>query len=312
MRVFIAGATGVLGKRVVKQLVEGGHTVAAASRSAANREALTKMGAEPRDCDVLDAAQTTRAAEGAGAVLHLATKIPGKQRTTMKDWADNDRLRRDGTRALLAAATAHGARYVQQSVAWIYGDRGEEWVDEGAPLPDVASLAGTIRSSIDMEDQVRAAARGGVPTVILRGGAFYAADSGHTRMMIQRTRQGLMRVPGNGRQFLSLIHIDDMAAAVVAATVAEEVPADAVYNVVDDEPVRMGALFAFLADRLGRKRPGSVPRWLARLVMGKPVTETLYLSVRVSNARTKEGLGWAPRFPTYREGFDQVMRELTA
>jgi nucleoside-diphosphate-sugar epimerase len=305
VRVFVAGATGVLGKRVLKLLADGGHRVVAASRSAANRERLAAAGAEPREVDLFDAESCARGAEGCGAVLHLATKIPPGQRTSTKDWAENDRLRTDGTRALLAAAAAHGARYVQQSVAWIYGDRGEALVDERTPAERVERLAGSIRSSVNMEEQVRAAP---VPWVILRGGLFYSADSEHTQMLVKRLKQGLMRVPGDGRQYASLIHVDDMAGAVLAATLSPE--REAVFNVVDDEPVRFGELVAHLAGRVGRKPPGRAPRWLIRLATGKPVAETIFASLRASNRAIKDRLGWAPRFPTYREGFDQVLREL--
>jgi nucleoside-diphosphate-sugar epimerase len=307
VRVFVAGATGLLGKRVVRQLVTGGHQVVGISRSAANRERLAALGAEPRECDIFDGDQVVRAAEGCAAVLHLATRIPDRARTSARHWSENDRLRRDGTRALLAAAKAAGARYVQQSVAWIYGDGGDEWLDEGAPVAAREKLPANIVSSVDMEELV---ARAGVPAVVLRGGAFYAADSSQTRMMITRLRQGMMRVPGDGRQFVSFIHIDDMAAAVTAATLCEEPLDGEILNIVDDEPVRFRDLLDFLSGRVGRQPPGGAPRWLLRLAIGKAVGDTLLASLRVSNARAKERLGWEPRFPTYREGYDQILAEL--
>jgi nucleoside-diphosphate-sugar epimerase len=307
VRVFVAGATGVLGKRVVRQLVTGGHQVVGISRSAANRDRLAALGAEARECDLFDAGSTTAASERCDAILHLATRIPERQRTSTRHWAENDRLRRDGTRALLSAAKAHGSRYVQQSVAWIYGDGGDEWLDEGAPRAPRDRLPANIVSSVDMEEMVEAS---GVAAIVLRGGAFYAADSTQTRLLISRLRQGMMRIPGDGRQYASLIHIDDMAAAVVAATLTEEPLAGEVFNVVDDEPVRFRDLVEFLAGRIGRQPPGGAPRWLLRLAIGKAVGDTLFSSLRVSNARAKERLGWAPRFPTFREGFDQVLAEL--
>jgi len=307
VRVFVAGATGLLGKRVVRQLVTGGHQVVGVSRSAVNRDRLATLGAEPIECDIFDADSVTRAAEGCGAVLHLATKIPERQRTSARHWAENDRLRRDGTRALLAAARAHGARYVQQSVAWIYGNGGDEWLDEGAPMAPRDKLPANIVSAVDMEELV---ARSGVAAIVLRGGAFYAADSSQTRLLITRLRQGMMRVPGDGRQFASFIHIDDMAAAVTKATLCEDPITGEIFNIVDDEPVRFRDVIDFLSGRVGRQPPGGSPRWLLRLAIGKAVGDTLLASLRVSNARVKDRLGWEPRFPTYREGFDQVLAEL--
>lgn len=312
MKLFVAGATGLLGRRVVQQLVAGGHQVVGAARSPQNHERLRALGAEGRSCDLFDAASVHRAAAGCDAVLHLATKIPIKLRTTARDWAENDRLRTEATRALVAAAVAHGCRlYVQQSILWLYGSHGEAWIDETAPAG--TGLPANIQSSVEMERIVReAVAAHGLPAVILRGGAFYAADSPQTVLLIDQTRKGWMRVPGDGRMFTSAVHLDDMAAAVLAAVAAEQPFAGEAINVCDDEPIRLGELLGAIAERVGRRRPGGVPAWLLRLAIGRPIADSLLMSIRARNARAKERLGWTPRFPTAREGYTRVLEELRA
>ena len=314
MKLFVAGATGLLGRRVVRRLVAGGHAVVGAARSDGNRERLAALGAEARACDLFDAASVAAAAEGCDGVLHLATRIPAKQRSRAADWAENDRLRTDGTRALVAAAVRHGCRlYLQQSVLWIVGDRGEDWVNETAAIG--GALPAPIVSSVEMERIVaEAVAAHGLPAVILRGGGFYAADSPQTVTLVEQLRRGIARVPGDGRQFTSLVHLDDMAAAVVAAvTAALERPfAGEVIHVCDDEPVRFATLMAHVAELVGRRPPGGVPRWMLRLLFGRALSDTLTISVRSKNDRAKQRLGWAPEWPTIREGYAQVMAELRA
>jgi nucleoside-diphosphate-sugar epimerase len=306
VRVFVAGATGILGRRVVARLAAAGHEVVGASRSAKNDEQLRALGATPRACDVLDADSATRAAEGCEAVLHLATAIPMKQRTSAADWAANDRLRRDGTRALLAAARAHGALiYVQQSVCWVYGGHGDAWVDEATPR--AARQALVIQSAADMEALVEGA---GLPAVILRLGAFYGADSSQTRGMVELFRAGKMHLPGDGAAWQSLIHVDDAAAAVVLAATDPARAADKTWNVVDDEPVRWRTLGEHLAAAVGQRLPGTVPGFLVRLALGRPTSEVLSQSLRVRNARARAELGFAPAYPTFREGFAQVLAAL--
>jgi nucleoside-diphosphate-sugar epimerase len=288
MRVLIAGATGVLGRRVVARLVRAGHQVVAACRSEDARARAAALGADARRCDLFSASEVASAAAGCDAVLHLATAIPndGRARTA---WAENDRIRTDGTRALVDGAERAGcAHYLQQSVAFLYA---------APPLSPI------LRSAVVMEEIVRASR---LAATILRFGAFYCADSGQTRDLVARVRRKRMFTIGDGSMYWSLIHVDDAAAACVAALAAP--PGQ--YDVVDDEPVTMRALVDEIARLCDAPRPKSVPRLAARIALGRPIYRTLAASLRVDNAAAKAALGWKPAFPTYREGYAAVVKEL--
>jgi nucleoside-diphosphate-sugar epimerase len=310
VRALVAGATGVLGWRVVRELRRRGHHVVGAARSAANREKLRTLGAEPRDCDIFSEGSTTAAAAGCDAVLHLATAIPerGRRRSA---WALNDRIRTEGTRALIAAAVAVRARlYLQQSVTFLYGHRSGERVDEDTPLPE--RQPGILESALEMERLVRdAVGRERLPAAILRCGAFYSADSHLTRTMVDSIREGGARTVGGAGPIFNLIHVEDAALAFADAVDRLDDPAGLVLNVVDDEPVPMRALFEHLAGELRAPPPGRAPRFAAHLYLGAAY-RTLVASMRVSNERAVARLSWKPRYPTYREGFRQVLAELDA
>jgi len=153
MKVFIIGATGVLGRRVVKLLTANGHQVVGLSRSRKNADWLSQHGAEPRAGDLFNLEQVCQLSAGCDAFLHLATAIPNKSRSTPTDWAINDRLRRAGTQILVAAALRNHCRlYVQQSITFIYGDTQGAWVDERAPIS--THIGGILQSAVDMEQIV--------------------------------------------------------------------------------------------------------------------------------------------------------------
>jgi nucleoside-diphosphate-sugar epimerase len=306
MKVFVAGATGVLGRRVCQRLLTGGHGVYALSRSTANNEKLAAAGVEARPGDLFDSDALTRAVAGCDAVLHLATAIPDG-RSPARKWHSNDRIRTEGTRCLLASAQAAGAQlYVQQSIALIYGDRGGEWVDESATLPE--RQVDILRSSIDMERLVANA--GNVGTMVLRFGGFYGADSAQTRMMVALARRRRLPLVGSGDGFTNLIHLDDAAQAVVDAVDRHEGHLGQVFNIVDDEPVTSATLIHYLADVLGAGPPRRIPVWLAKLGAGAPAVNCLLQSFRCRNQRAKDALGWRPAYPTYREGWAAVVGEL--
>lgn len=306
MRVFIAGATGVLGRRVAARLVEKGHQVAALCRSEANRGLLEDMGAEPREGTLFDQEKVIQAAEGAEAVLHLATSIPSGSRTRPSDWKPNDLIRRKGTKHLVAAALEHGSRlYVQQSVTFLYGNRQGAWVDESTP---VEPIPGILKSAFDMERIVREAGdRRGLPAVILRCGMFYSHDSVQTRMILEMTERNQAPVIGDGGAWWNLIHVDDAAAAFVAAVERPEAVRGRTLNITDGTPVRHRELQAGLAGMTGARTPGKVPRLLARMLLGGHAIDFIEASVRCGNDAAREVLGWSPAFPSWREGFQQVL-----
>jgi 2-alkyl-3-oxoalkanoate reductase len=303
MRVFISGATGVLGRRVVKLLVENGHQVVGLSRSQANSEWLQRHGAEARQGDLFNREQVSDLANGCNAVLHLATAVPTKSRTTPADWATNDRIRRQGTQAMVEAALRNNCElYLQQSVTFIYGDHNGAWVDETTPLP--AKQLGILQSAVDMEKIVQeATAERGLPAIILRFGAFYSYDSAQTQAMLAMTQKGFFPLIGDGGVYANFINVDDAAGAVLSSVENHENGIGHTFNVCDDEPATYRQLQTFLAERLGARKPFRIPRFLASLMLGSHTVEFLSASVRCRNQLIKERLNWTPQYPTYCEGY---------
>jgi nucleoside-diphosphate-sugar epimerase len=247
-------------------------------RDAERLSYFRQMGVEAAIGDILDLGSLQTAAGGCEAALHLATAIP---RSGERDWSLNDRIRREGTRNLIAAATKNGVRrYVQQSIAMLYGDTGQEVVTESAPLRP----SPVIQSAADMEDLVRAST---LDWCILRGGLFYGPGTGREEDWRQAAQEGRLVYPADGSDLLSQVHVVDMARAVVLAT--EKARPGSVYNIVDDEPVSYTRLYSFVAAQLGAPEPtGGGPRVLR--------------SFACSNARVKEELGWEPAYPSYLSG----------
>ncbi|SRR6266498_4813836 len=303
MKVFISGATGVLGRRVVMSLVGDGHQVAGLSRSQANVDWLSQHGAEPRPGNLFNQDQVCELASDCNVILHLATAIPVKSRTSVADWAMNDHIRRAGTQNLVEAALRNQCQlYVQQSVTFVYGDREGEWVDE---CTDVAPKPGGIlQSAIDMEQLVQTAARHrDLPAAILRFGQFYSHDSAYSRIMFEMTRKGQYPVIGDGSAYWNMVNVDDAASAVVKAVENGTNAVSHVFNVCDDEPVTYRDLLDYIARILGAKRPMSIPVFLANLLLGAHMVSFLCSSARCRNQLIKEKLGWQPQYPNYRDGF---------
>lgn len=278
MQILVVGATGVLGRQVFPRLIERGHNVRAVVRQQEQGRTLEAAGAEVVQGDILDRAGMTAAAAGCEGVMHLATAIP---RGPGGDWSRNDRIRREGTANLLAAAAAQGVRrYIQQSIVMLYGDTGPSLADESAPLQP----GPVIQSAADMEELVR---RSTLEWCILRGAMFYGAGAGLEDRWRQAARAGELLLPGDGSDRISLIHVVDMARAVVVAV--ESAPTGSIYNVVDDEPPAYADLYAYVAALEGVAPPAA----------GGAQTRQ---SFACSNAKIKRELGWQPAYPTYRSG----------
>lgn len=308
MRVFVAGATGVLGKRVVKRLVERGHQVTGLARNRENEQVLASMGAEFVRADIFDRDAMVRCAAGHDAVLHLATSIPKKNRPFRKDWAMNDLLRTKGVENLIHASLANKTKvYIQESIIHLYGDRNGGEVDEQTRL--ASEVPFSLRSALTMERIIRRAMdEQGLPAIILRFGGFYGSDAHNSRMMIDGVRTGKMPIIGKGNAVWNLIHLDDAASAVVLAVERHEGNTGRVFNIVDDRPVTMKELLYTIAEMTGSKRLRSVSAWLARLAMGKDAMDFLSISVRASNRAARETLGWEAQYPTLRDGLKQILQ----
>jgi nucleoside-diphosphate-sugar epimerase len=302
MRVFIAGASGVLGRRLVQQLTARGHSVIGQVRSVKAESAVRAAGGDPRHADLFDAESLAKAADGCDTVIHAATAIPTKRKALPADWAMNDRIRRKGTRCLTEAAAKIGAKaYLQQSIAWIARPKDESAFDENSPaVPDPA-----IQSAIDAEAIAHEAGSvDGFTVAILRGGFFYDSESAHTRMLADGLRKRQMPIIGTGDAVWAMIHTDDAASAYVAAA---EQPKNGVWHVVDNELVTVRAFLAEFAARLGAYAPRRVPTWLARWFADEQTVAYFTRSTRTTNTRLRRDFGWTPRYATYREGLDQIV-----
>jgi nucleoside-diphosphate-sugar epimerase len=300
MRVFVAGATGALGARLVPQLVERGHEVIGTTRSAEKTDRLAALGAEPVVLDVLDPAAVRDAVRTASpdAIVHQATALAGASDVKHFDrsFELTNRLRTEGTDALLEAAREAGVgRFVAQSYAgWPYARTGgpvktEEDPLDPSPVPDMRQ---TLRAIEHLEAAV--AGEGGIA---LRYGGFYGAPD-DAQLELVRKRQ--FPLVGDGAGVWSFVHLEDAASATVLAVERGD---PGVYNVVDDEPAPVRAWLPALAAAIGAKPPRHIPRWLARLVAGETAVVLMTECRGASNAKAKRLLGWSLRYPSWREGF---------
>jgi nucleoside-diphosphate-sugar epimerase len=301
-RVLVVGATGALGRPLVRRLVEHGVEVAGLTRHASKTQLLSDLGAGPVVADALDPAAISAAVVAARpeAVVHALTAIPKRGPLRARDLDRTNRLRREGTANLLAAARLAGARrFIAESMIFVYGfgDHGEERLSEdGADSSDDAKpwLAEAVASVRDLEAQVVSATmRGEVDGVLLRFGFFYGVGAG-TDIMARLLCRRMLPVPGEGAGVGSWIHIEDAAAAVVAA-LAYGRPGEA-YNIVDDEPVLYREFVRTLGRELGAPNPYWIPAWLGRLVAPLLMAD-LESRIPVSNAKAKRELQWSPQFP---------------
>lgn len=303
MQLFISGATGVLGRRVVKLLTESGHRVVGLSRSKVDEDWLHTHGAEARQGNLFNQEELCDLASDCDAVLHLATAIPTKSRTTLTDWRTNDRIRRNGTINMIEAALRNKCDlFVTHSVTFIYGDRNGDWVDESSPIP--AKQASILQSAVDMEQIVqKATTERDLPAILLRYGSFYSIDSGQTKAMFENIQTGSYPMFGSGNMYWNIIHVDDAANAVLKAVENYKNGLNRFYNVCDNEPVLYRDLLNYVAETLRAKPPISIPVTQVESSLGSHLAEVLLASVRCKNHLIKERLGWMPQYPTYREGY---------
>lgn len=305
MKVFVAGATGVLGIPAVRELVREGHEVVGTARTKEKADRLRALGAEPVLADLLNRDGLEFALKGCAWVLNLTSVIPQKLRTRPEDWRLNDRVRTEGTRNLTyAARAARVERYVHASVALVHGDHGGAWVEEESAL----NPGPWLRSALEGETLVQQAQVEGLPAVVVRPGFLYAPDAWHTRWFVENLRSRGFRVPGRGENYVSPIHAEDAARAFIAAARGAE-PGQT-FLAADDHPLPLREFADAWAGALGVRRPKSAPPFLARLAVGREAVEYATLSQRLSNRKARERLGWAPQYPTVTEGAAAVARLL--
>jgi nucleoside-diphosphate-sugar epimerase len=311
VRVFLAGATGAIGRPLVPRLLAAGHELTAMTRSERSAQTLRSAGAAVVVVDVFDREALAAAVADARpeAVVHELTALPHRFKPRDKQlYEPTNRVRTEGTRNLVEAATAAAVRrFVCQSIAFGYAPGGERVKTEDAALfrDAPAPFDGGMQALEEMERMVLGAE--GMEGLILRYGWFYGpgtffASDGSTASDVRRRR---FPVVGEGSGVFSFIHVDDAADATVAAL---ERGAAGAYNVVDDEPAAMRDWLPVYAGALGAKRPRRVPVWLARIVAGRMVAEMAARLPGASNEKAKRELGWQPAHPSWRTGFAESLR----
>ncbi len=317
MKVFVAGATGVLGRALVPKLVAQGHEVVGMTRSASKQELVRSLGARPVVADALDpdaVAQAVASAEPE-AIVHQLTALSGK--LSARDMRHPDRssavtmtnrLRTEATDHLLAAGRAVGARrFVAQSIAaFRFARTGEPVRTEADPLdPDPPAALRTGQAAILYLEQAVTTIEWG-EGLALRYGGFYGPGTGISlapdAVMAAPVRKRRFPIVGDGGGVWSHVHIEDAAAA---TAVAVERGRPGIYNVVDDDPAPVREWLPVLATALDAKPPRHIPRWLARLVAGEAATAMMTEVRGASNEKAKRELGWQPRFASWRQGFAQ-------
>jgi nucleoside-diphosphate-sugar epimerase len=304
MRVFVAGGTGVVGRRLVPQLVARGHRVTATTTRPAKLGLLEELGAEAVVMDGLDAGSVGEAVAAArpDAIVHQMTAIAGTPDMKHMDrwFAQTIRLRTEGTDHLLAAAEATGVSHVTaQSYAGWNGIRRGGWVKtEEDPLdPGPVNARQGFEAIRYLEDAVVKA-----DGAVVRYGWLYGP--GATADLIKPVRERRFPLVGGGTGYTSWVHVDDAASATVLAV---EQQARGVFNIVDDDPAPVSEWLPHLAARAGAKRPMRVPTWLARPLAGDAAATMMTEGRGFSNAKAKRDLGWEPRYPSWRLGFDAAL-----
>lgn len=309
MKVFVAGASGVVGRPTVRRLVEAGHEVVGITRREERAEEIRAAGAEAVVCDAFDAEGLREAVVAAQpeVVLHALTALPPRFKPREDYLAATNRVREEGTRNLVAAAKAAGVRrIVAESVAFFYEPEGDWVKDEEAPLfrDPPGRFAAALDALMVLEREVLEA--GEPEGVVLRFGWFYGPGTYYDRggTMAEETLKRRNPIVGRGAGTFSFIHIEDAAAAYVAAL---DQGSPGVYNVVDDEPAPLREWLPVYAEALGAKPPRRVPAWLARLAAGKDLTSAAVEMRGASNAKAKRELGWQPAHPSWRQGFSEAL-----
>ena len=317
MRVFVAGATGAVGRELVPQLISAGHTVAGLTRSTARAEAIKRAGAQPIVADVFDAPAIRQAFMSfrPEIVIHQMTGLSGMTDLTHFDrtFAATNRLRTEGTDLLLLAAREVGVRrFIAQSYCgWTFARGGGAIKSESEALdPDPPQ---EMRRTLDAIQYLERMVTGSAAPegIVLRYGSFYGGGTGVLEpAMIDQIRRRRMPLLGDGGGWWSFLHVDDAASAAVAAI--DRGKAGQIYNIVDDDPAQVKEWLPAFAAMLGARPPLHVPAWIGRLVAGEHMVAMMTQVRAGSNDKAKRELGWRPAHPSWRAGFGEIIRRAQA
>ena len=317
MKIFIAGATGAVGRPLVSACIRARHSVVGLTRTPERADLIRRLGAEPAIADGLDVGAIAAMLQSVkpDAVIHEMTSLAGTTdlRNFDRTFAGSNRLRTEGTDILLAAAREAGVkRFIAQSYCgWPYARTGHAIKTEADALdPDPpAQLRATLQAIQHVEKTVTGSIR--PEGIVLRYGSFYGPGTGMLdEAMLAQVRNRRTPLIGNGAGWWSFIHVDDAATATVKAL--EHGKPGSIYNIVDDHPAQVKEWLPALAEIVGAKRPFHLPAWIARLVAGDHLV-TMMTQVRAgSNRKAKVELGWQPAHPSWRAGFSEIARQAGA
>lgn len=314
MRVLVAGATGVVGRRLVPLLASTGHEVVGGTTTPTKLTMLEELGAAPVLLDVLDAELTRKVVANVApdVIVHQATALANMKfnpRRIDAIFGTTNQLRTAGTRNLLAAAAESGVkRFVAHSFCgWPFARVGGPIKTEADPLDETppASCAKTLAAIKELERLV--AEQGGV---VLRCGGFYGPGTSldHDGEQVVSVRKRRLPIVGAGEGIFSFLHVDDAASATLAALTR----GTGIYNIVDDEPAAVRDWLPYLAGILGAKPPMHLPVWMARLIAGETAVAMMTQSRGGANAKAKHELSWRPQYPSWREGFAHELGKTAA
>jgi len=285
VRIAVLGATGVYGRHLVPRLTAAGYRVRALVRRPETAAVAAACGAELVTADIFDEASLRTGLAGCDIAINLATALPGPD--SKGDYAKNDHLRREGTPIWVRACRDAGVpRIVQQSIALIHAGGGDAWADETTfhPLEEDGVAAAAISAVRAMEATIE---ESGLDWIVLRGGLFYGPGTRFDDDWFTRARAGRLRIPGEGNDYISLVHIADIAGATIAAL--RRWPSRRALIVADDQPARWRDLLTYVCAIAGATPPG-------------PGGRALMPSFRVRNQRARDLLSWAPLYVDYRAG----------
>ena len=304
MKILIIGGTGVLGRSFCKLAQHKKYRITALSRSPERSTELRRFGVEVLQGSILDADSIRAALDGHDVVLNFASAIPKKLKPSSDDWETNDRVRTEGTSHLLSALTGAEVFYCQAGLAYVYGDRRGEWVDESSPVQPNRFTA----SSRVMEELFLNSGNAGLKGVSFRFGLFYHQDAWHTQTILHEIRKRRFPVLGDGEYFWNMIHVDDAAAAVFhVLQQRHQIQERQILNATDEAPVLCREFLDHLARLQEVHEPTRIPLFVARLALGSEIVDGVTASFRCRNERL-QSMGWKPTFRSFREGFPAVLQ----
>lgn len=304
MKVFITGATGFVGKAVIKALLQRGHEVVGLVRDASKGQELERLGAAFVVGDMLKPASYEGITSTVDAVIHAA-QYSVQGRFTRKKFEQVEQADVLMTRTLSQACLTHNKKLLYTSGVFNYGDHGDEWITEQTPLRP--SPLGKAHTRV-VEELLPLAREQHLRVIILSPGFVYGPGGLFKQSFYDTLQKGQLRIFGKGQNYWSVIHVDDLAAAYALAVESESY--GETYNIVDDQPLTLYELINNLTDAMGKKRVGSMAPWLLKLIIGGPLVDSLITSFRISNEKAKRELGWQPRYSTFKDGLPTVLKAL--